>query len=543
MIRGLTPFPMVALPRLNGNIVSHGPSGAGIAGNTMRAGVLGAIALAWTVAPAFAQTDAERAAQMVVDADAAFSAGDQAGARALLEQSCALDDPFGCAGLASLLAGGLGGAEDDARARDLASSACGEGVGGSCLLLGRLLANGAGGPPDPDGAQTALAAACDLGETQACLDSAILIRAGSGGSATLQDAAQRLDRACEGGIGRACFFLAMMYDLGELGEADLDAAERAYGAACDLGEQAGCEAHARLADRPVASRSADGQAAPAQTFRPLAESPVPSGWMEPAWAQWLRQRGGVPDYFSGFNAEAYAFHLSQGNDIASTDAAFEARLTQEAGTLTDMLENQLYGLSAGEAEMIRQAVPTVLTELRNALLVGRAEFLSNPAAYTRIGRPDASDIYNPQALRAALAEYQSFQTLAQTCGTFDYSMPAMTNSALNARRAAAATYARCAEAYRDGDGLGIGDTYFDTMAAELRSFAPLRCSVRPGSGCVPDAAGRELSAIVTPENVAFMKQTKQRSYEERDLADEEVRRTNEWMDGVNAAVAAYNAAQ
>src|SRR5690606_40234192 len=58
--------------------------------------------------------------------------------------------------------------------------------------------------------------------------------------------------------------------------------------------------------------------------------------------------------------------------------------------------------------------------------------------------------------------------------------------------------------------------------------------------CVPDAAWRELSAIVTPENVAFMKQTKQRSYEERDLADEEVRRTNEWMDGVNAAVAAYN---
>jgi hypothetical protein len=250
-----------------------------------------------------------------------------------------------------------------------------------------------------------------------------------------------------------------------------------------------------------------------------------------------------------FGLDDYALHRAQHETQQSADAERAKYITERAYYRGLCIQNHYDDLPTDAQALIKPHTDKMAADAVAFLTAlnakAKAAFEANPAPHTWIGRSKASDEYSPQSLRKILDGYKKFKTLAQTCGTFDYSLPYMDNNYINRRRAERLAYANCVVAYRDRDDpISLGDITFGIATTEVLAYAPFVCSKRPGPGCIKDKDWNAVYAVANPENRAFVKRTDElRSKEKYSATSDAIQRTNDWAEQVEQSIQAYNASQ
>jgi len=178
--------------------------------------------------------------------------GEEAPARAALEEGCAVGSGLACALR-------VPDERDPARARRLAERACDLGDAGGCLALAARTPGGPArrtleracrlGAADACDAlaRRALEARCDGGDAGACVRLASLLEAGRVLVADGARAAALYGRACSGGRQDACVRLGTLHRAGVGVPQDEARARTLYADACRAGEADGC----RLLEEPA----------------------------------------------------------------------------------------------------------------------------------------------------------------------------------------------------------------------------------------------------------------------------------------------------
>lgn len=149
-------------------------------------------------------------------------------------------------------------------------------------------------------------------------------------------------------------------------------------------------------------------------------------------------------------------------------------------------------------------------------------------------------------LSAALDKARASKSARQTCGTFDRPMP-NNQTQVSVVKSALADYRACLDRLEGATrnaatmaamGHRSSDSDFDApeALALVSGSARYRCSVRPASGCLPDASWDRVATIATPAHIAaYEKSRKDQSSLLKDI-DTLNAEANDWVDRVNAHI-------
>jgi hypothetical protein len=264
--------------------------------------------------------------------------------------------------------------------------------------------------------------------------------------------------------------------------------------------------------------------------------------------QWWAQTQKECNEDDRFTTEDYALHRKQVKTQAESDRIQAKYITERADYRRMCIENRARGLNdTGKAAMkprlarLREDSVAYYTGL-NAR--ARAAFEANVTAHTFIGNKRYKGDYTIEKLKKILKGYQGFKTIAQTCGTFDYSMPYIDDSIVKPRDRRRMEYGACVEAYRKReDGLALGDIEFGIATTEVVAFAPYVCSRHKVAGCIPDKDWSAFHEVANEKNRAFIDRVDDvRSYERFTRANDEIDKLNKWLEDLNKAIDAHNKA-
>ncbi len=165
---------------------------------------------------------------------------DFAGAAALYQQACQLQNAKSCTALALLYETGNGVAKDPRYAAALYDKACHGGDFESCSALGKRYFTGDGVPRDLQQAFDFDQMACNAGDLAGCSQLGILYVRGEGVPRDPAKAMSLFKTACDGDDPAGCSALGKHYADGDLVPRDTRKAVIADGKACDAGHASAC---------------------------------------------------------------------------------------------------------------------------------------------------------------------------------------------------------------------------------------------------------------------------------------------------------------
>jgi TPR repeat protein/tRNA A-37 threonylcarbamoyl transferase component Bud32 len=159
----------------------------------------------------------------------------------LESQSCAHDNPGGCADLGTLYELGWGVAKDQQEALTLYEQSCNGGDGVGCTNLGRFYSQGLGVTASQTTAAQLFEKACEVdGTAAACTNLGGLYDQGQGVAQDPAKAHSLYEKACQQGDTDGCYDLGVVYEHGESVEQDYAKARDLYSLACDGGQAQAC---------------------------------------------------------------------------------------------------------------------------------------------------------------------------------------------------------------------------------------------------------------------------------------------------------------
>jgi rhodanese-related sulfurtransferase len=179
-------------------------------------------------------------------------------------------------------------------------------------------------------------------------------------------------------------------------------------------------------------------------------------------------------------------------------------------------------------------------EVARSLKAAWAEFDANPAKYLTLVVEDAPLV----SLSGMVERARTTRPLSASCGTYNYQIPQLNNSVLDAMSQRTDAYRACldrVEATADGTP-GFDAGQFGVYVERAERTHPYTCSMKRGRNCLPDEVWGRLGRVANRDNLKMIEQA---AALEKQLAGEVVRerkRVNDFVDSVNVLVAQGNAA-
>lgn len=258
------------------------------------------------------------------------------------------------------------------------------------------------------------------------------------------------------------------------------------------------------------------------------------------WADSIAQLASRCDWERGLEVDAFALHHKQDQTLAETDAEFAGRVVKNIDMQKFCLGEAKRGASPDQRVELQKAIDAIDPIMREIAKESRAKFLASPSTYSMISDKDPTSGYNTVGLQRQYAINKNARSFAQTCGRFDYSIPVINQRNIELLNQRTTNFRACAKTFLNSYEVG-GSIPFTMLRQEVNAFAPYVCSKRPGNGCISDKDYNAAAAITSPEAIAYIEQTWTKSNKERDLAGAELKKVNDWLNQVNAAVDRHNA--
>lgn len=246
--------------------------------------------------------------------------------------------------------------------------------------------------------------------------------------------------------------------------------------------------------------------------------------------------------YGTYTAQEWANMVHQIPTEAEQEKTFRRLIADDARMLNICVGNLKDREARGAADRadLQKVLAGTQGEVERAYAAARAEMETNPARYLTM----TWDSHQPAKLRSDLAILRNGKSLAQACGTFDFTQPAIGPSQngritqLNARRQ---QYSKCLETYRN-DLTTVNKTFGITSANEwVKATARFTCARNRKPNCIADEPYRTIAGIATDANVAYVRQRERFFQDERAKVNDLIRRGNAWIAEVNRRIGVYNA--
>lgn len=248
--------------------------------------------------------------------------------------------------------------------------------------------------------------------------------------------------------------------------------------------------------------------------------------------------------YATYTAEDWAGMVHQMATEAEQETYFRKAIADDLNMFRICMQNTRR-LDAGGAADVADAdkvLAGAAAEVEKAYLAARAEMEANPAKYLTM----TWDSHKPAKLRSDLSILRNGKSLAETCGTFDFSQPPVGpkyNSYITQQNTRRMEYSTCLEKYRE-DLTTVGKTFGLESANEwVKATRRFTCARDPKPNCIADGPYNAVAEIATDANVAYANRREKFFQDERGKVNDLIRQGNAWIAEVNRRVGEYNASQ
>lgn len=249
------------------------------------------------------------------------------------------------------------------------------------------------------------------------------------------------------------------------------------------------------------------------------------------------------DKHVNYSPENWAWLLPQYPSEAEQQQAFDAALGHARREIPRCLDDEALAVTgAADKSALKVMRGNFDAIVGNNYGAARQAVEANPANYLM----KSMDGLRADDLRSDVNDLKNARTVAETCGTFDFTQPELSPSltaylaSLNERRV---MISQCAEKYRDDDRLTDRTFALESANKWVKATRRFTCSVNRRPNCLPDGPYEEVARIATDANVALVnRQDALLSNERSTVAQLLIERLNQWIMTLNARVGAHNTA-